>query len=362
MGLLLGALGLADSDRVFAEKSGQQQVYSTMQDYLRRISEAFAASTEFFVGQTTTNYKWRYYLPGGGYMQKTNFAPNARSHAIKNTGYWDVALPIDAWETAFASDEVSMAYMTAGDLDRHFTSITAAYVNSQRYEILKTLFRNTNRTFVDPLQGSLTVVPLANGDGTLYPAVIGSDTEADDTHHLESGYAYTAISDTNNPLVTIKNELTEHFGITEGGENIVVVVNSRETPYLQALTDYVPVLDSFVVPGDQTMVIAGRPSLPASFRLVGRSNGVWIAEWDYMPAGYMVGRHMGFPAPLAKRVDPSDTGLGTGGLDLVARESDHPFEAAFYRTRCGYGVVNRLNAVVMELGTGGTYTVPTAYA
>jgi hypothetical protein len=34
---------------------------------------------------------------------------------------------------------------------------------------------------------------------------------------------------------------------------------------------------------------------------------------------------------------------------------------AEWRTRFGVGVANRLNAVVMELGSGGTYTIPTGY-
>jgi hypothetical protein len=75
----------------------------------------------------------------------------------------------------------------------------------------------------------------------------------------------------------------------------------------------------------------------------------------------MLAVHLEAPAPVIKRVDPAATGLGRG-LQLVAEDESFPFTASFWRHRFGFGVGNRLNGVVMELGTGGTYTVPAAYA
>ena len=75
----------------------------------------------------------------------------------------------------------------------------------------------------------------------------------------------------------------------------------------------------------------------------------------------VVGIHLDAPKPIMQRVDPADTGLPRG-LALVARDENYPFTSSFYSHRFGFGVGNRLNGVVMELGTGGSYTVPTAYA
>jgi hypothetical protein len=69
---------------------------------------------------------------------------------------------------------------------------------------------------------------------------------------------------------------------------------------------------------------------------------------------------MNAPAPLLERIDPPDTRLSPG-LQLVAKEADHPFTSSYYSSRFGYGVGNRLNGVVLELGTGGTYTIPASY-
>jgi hypothetical protein len=74
----------------------------------------------------------------------------------------------------------------------------------------------------------------------------------------------------------------------------------------------------------------------------------------------MLGIHLDAPAPLKKRVDPTAVGLGRG-LQLVSEDTDHPFVGSHWSHRFGFGVANRLSAVVMELGTGGTYTIPTAY-
>jgi hypothetical protein len=75
----------------------------------------------------------------------------------------------------------------------------------------------------------------------------------------------------------------------------------------------------------------------------------------------MLGLHLDAPKPLLVREDPAETNLGTG-LQLVSQDEDTPFVASHYRHRFGMGVGNRLNGAVMELGTGGSYTVPSAYA
>lgn len=361
MAVIYGALGLSDTDNSFVEQVGQRAVYDAVQTVLGQFNDAMSVAMGFFVAGTTTDFKWRYYMPGGGTMQRHNFESLTRPHAVKATGSYDVALPIDDWRDAIIQNDIQMAYMRLQELDRTLQTILIRYANTMRVEVLRTIFRVTARTFVDPIRGSLTVQGLANGDSVTYPPVIGATSEATDNHLLESGYAAASISDTNNPLVTIKNELVEHFGgATEGGEAVVVLCSPTDAPYLQALTDFIPVNDSYVSPGAQTATVVGRPAIPGGARLLGRSNGVWVAEWDWMPANYLFGRHMMVEAPLMIREDPSETGLG-GGLRMVATIQEHPMETAIWRVRRGFGVTNRLNGVVMELGTGGTYTVPVGY-
>jgi hypothetical protein len=295
-------------------------------------------------------------LPGGGRLQRRG--GQAPSAAVRAYGGYDVAYPLEDFGAQFSGDDVSLAYMTVQDIDRHLDTIFIQDANTVRFEMLKAIFDNTQGTFVDPLHGSLSIEPLANGDTVTYPPVIGSETEATEDHYLESSYAATAISDTNNPYLTIVDELEHHFQARTGGENIVVFCNNAESPETQALTEFDEVPDRFIRVGDNVDVPTGLPAVPG--RILGRVSGAWAVEWRWCPANYMIGVYLEAPKPLKSRVDPADTGL-TRGLQLVARDERYPLESSHYRHRFGFGCGNRLNGVVMELGTGGTYTIPTAY-
>jgi hypothetical protein len=255
-----------------------------------------------------------------------------------------------------------MAYMSVADLERHVNTVAIQNVNTVRFEMLKALFNSAQDTFSDELWGSLSIEPLANGDTVTYPPVLGSESEATDDHYLESGYLATAISDTNNPYETIVGELVEHFGESTGGDNIAVFIHPDEAPETLDLTDFEDVPDNFIRVGDNVNVPQRLPMAPG--KVIGRMTGpgaCWVIQWRWIPSGYMLGIHLEREAPLMRRVDPADTGLGRG-LQLVARDEQFPFESSFWRHRFGFGAGNRLNGVVMELANGGTYTVPTAYS
>lgn len=358
MSAIFGILGLQDSDASYVKTIGQTVVYDAYQQLLGNHNEDIAQALGVFVEGVTEGYSMRYKLPGGGYMQEAN--RQGTIGAVKAVGSWDVAFPIRDFRDALGEDDISLAYMTMQELDRHIDTITIRDLNTRRRQILKALLDNTAQTWLDPIHGSLTIQALANGDTVVYPPVLGSDTEATDNHYLESGYLSAAISDTNNPLVTIRGELEEHFGVSSGGENLVAFINNAETGVIEALTDFDPVNDRFTQPGANTAELVGLPAnLPG--RVIGRSNGVWVVEWRWMPANYIFGLHLDAPKPLMMRVDPAATGLGQG-LQLVSYNSEFPLDHATYRNRYGFGVANRLNGVVMELGNGGGYTVPTGYS
>jgi hypothetical protein len=84
----------------------------------------------------------------------------------------------------------------------------------------------------------------------VYPPVLGSETEATEDHYLESGYASANVSDTNDPYVTVVDDLEHHFGAATGGENIVVFINNAERGVTEDLTDFAPVPDQYIRVGD----------------------------------------------------------------------------------------------------------------
>lgn len=358
MSAIFGHLNISDSDRVFNATAGQRVIYDAATAYIERINNELNQALSIFLEETTQEYKRRYKLPGGGYLQARQ--PDGRFGSVKTIGQWDVAFPLRDYGAQISGNDVDMAYMTVAELDRHISTVVAQNVNTIRFELLKALLNNVQETFVDPIWGSLLVEPLANDDAVTYPPVLGSASEATENHYLESNYASSGISDTNNPYVTIKDELEEHFGQAAGGSNIAVFINPAERAKTEALADYDPVNDRFIRPGADTDIVL---PLPANHpgTILGRTNGVWVVEWRFVPAAYMVGIHLDAPKPLVRRIDPADTGLGDG-LQLVAENEEFPFKASFWRHRFGFGAGNRLNGVVLELGTGGTYSIPSGYS
>lgn len=357
MANLFASLGLKDTDRVFNATTGQEVVYQIANEYVAMQNQQLDRQLATFVEQDTSNHTLRYRLPGGGFLPvRGAMAPAPDAKAV---GSWDVAFPLDDFGVAITADFVTRGYMTAAEMTLHINNAVQQNVNTVRFQMLKALFNNTAATFVDPLWGNLTIQRLANGDSTLYPPVLGSYTEATDNHYLESGYAASAISNTNNPFPVIRDEIEEHFGAATGGENIVVFVNNAQRAVIEALSSFTEVPDQFIRVGDDTDVPQGLPNVPG--RILGRADGCWVVEWRYIPANYAIGVHLEVPKPLMRRVDPADTGLGTG-LRLVASDERFPLETMTWVHRFGLGVANRLNGVVMEFGDGGSYTVPTAFA
>lgn len=355
---ILGALGLSDTDRSFISTVGQRAVFDAAQQLLEQYNVGLTAAMSAFVERQTEDHKLRYKLPGNGRLQRRGV--QAQPGAVKAYGSWDVAFPLEDFGAQLAADDVTRAYMTVQEFNRHLDTIFIQDTNTVRFEMLKALFNNTARTFVDVDWGSLTVQPLANGDGTTYPPVEGSETEADDTHHLESNYASASISTTNNPLVTLRDELEEHFGGgTAGGSNIAVFCNQAQTAILTGLADFARAKQNFIAEGDNTAIAERLANVPG--KNVGYGYGVFLNEWRWIPANYLLAIHLDAPKPLMVRNDPAATGLGSG-LQLIGADNITPFEAAFYRHRFGVGVGNRINGAVMELGTGGSYSIPAAYA
>lgn len=361
MTTIFGHLNLSDSEYVFNATVGQQVIFEAATAYVNRVNAELNAALSIFVAGVTEDYKRRYQLPAeGGSLGKRG--SDGRYPAVKASGYWDVAFPLEDYGNQVVGNDVDMAYMTVAELDRHLQTVMSNNRNSLRSAILHKLFDNVADTFVDPRWGSLTIQPLANGDTVVYPPVIGSTTEATRDRYAESGYADSAVSDTNDPFETIIAALEADFGQPTGGSNIATFVNSADVAYYSALTDFYPVISYRIQPGGNTDLPRNiPPQLSQIGRVIGyHKSGSWVVQWDWVPDNYLLGIHLDIEPPLMKRVDPATTGLGSD-LQLVSTDQDFPFQGSHWRHRFGFGAANRLNGYVMELGTGGTYTVPTAY-
>jgi hypothetical protein len=146
---------------------------------------------------------------------------------------------------------------------------------------------------------------------------------------------------------------------------MAVFINPAEGPETRALKDFVPVGQRGIQYGqDADLAGAIPPELLRIGRVIGKmeESGLWVAEWRYVPANYLVGVHLDAPRPLVRRIDPADTGLGDGLQLLPGKDMEAPFEMSYWRHRFGLGCGNRLNGVVLECGTGGSYSIPSGFA
>lgn len=356
---IYGLLGLQDNDRSFINTIGQDVVYTAAQQYLQQHNADLQAAYSAFVEMQTPLFKERYRLPGGGRLQRRGGL--AQSGAVQFTGAWDVAYPIENFGAQFAYDRVSMAYMTVQQFNNEIETVRIQDVNTRRFEMLRAIFNNTARTFVDELPGgggTLTLVPLANNDSTLYPPIIGSETEQQLQHYVTSLYASSAISDTNNPFFTLRDLLERVHGTPTGYGNIACFIHTNQVAKTEALTDFVPVEDMNIVLGDDDARPRNLPNVPG--RVIGRVSGVWVVEWRWVPADYIVALNLDLPGPLKERIHPDYTNLGSG-LGLVVEQEEYPITSSHYEDHFGYAVGNRVNGAVMQLTAGATYTIPAIY-
>lgn len=353
-----GILGIQDSERTYVEGVGQQSIWEATQQYLAMVNEDLARVTSLFVERITEDHKFRYYLPADGELQRMSKRGEAGERAV--SGYWDVALPLWGYGDAVGWGRRDFAYMTLNDYQRAVDGVVLRAQNTLRKEILRALLDSSGFTFPDELRGNLSCVPLANGDGVLYPPVAGGTTAAEATHYAESGYATSSISDSNNPIKTISRALRQRFSANGDKRRRVILIASGAQDYVEALADFEPVDDANIAKGANSDTVLNVPvAIPGE--IIGYCNEAYVSVWEWMPANYMMGIDLQAEKPLQMRVDPAFTGLPRG-LSLVSESEQFPITKSDWQWWFGLGVVNRLNGYVMELGTGGSYSVPSGYS
>jgi hypothetical protein len=360
MTTIFGLARLTASDYQFYRQADQQLLYTAAQQYIEMANTAIQQAASAFVEPVMTEKaKERYQLGMTGRMQETG--ENATGSPVARSGSWDVAYPLKNYTDSLATGDVDAAYMTPAELQLHVDGIITRAANAKRHAILKRLFNNTQESFIDPRLGTLTVEPIANGDAVLYPPIEGTDSEAAENHFLESNYAAADISDTNNPYATLTTELVEHGTNTTEDIPLAFLINPAQQTKTEALINFVPFIPRQIAPGQDTDRVL-MPARPIPGKIIGYIRGTgWVSVWNWIPSAYIAGINLAAPQAFRMRKDLTGTNLGDGGLQLLPEERTGVVTFKSWRLRFGVGAANRLNAAVMELGTGGTYSIPAAY-
>jgi hypothetical protein len=137
--------------------------------------------------------------------------------------YYQMGFGFDWWDTGLRYTWKYLAEATAEQIRADTEAIGEADSRLVFLEVMKTLFRNTNRlTTID--QKGYNVYAFYNADGTVPPSYKTNTFVGTHTHYLASGAATVVSAD----LDTITNHLAHHGYTASNGYTLVALVNAQE--------------------------------------------------------------------------------------------------------------------------------------
>jgi hypothetical protein len=238
-------------------------------------------------------------------------------------------------------------------------------------EVMRTLFRNTNRTAT--IDGNpYTVYTAYNNDGTVPPEYKTNVFAGTHNHYFTSGGATMDSGD----LDDLIGQLTHHGYTQAEGANVVVMLNEAQGDVVRqfrsianggtAKYDFIPATNqpAFLLPTDVRPEGAVRPAgTLRGMTVIGTYGEATIVQENYIPAGYLVAFATGGPGSPGNPVGIREHARPElRGLRLVqARQGGYPLQDAYYQRGFGTGVRHRGALAVLQITASATYTVPAQY-
>jgi len=242
-------------------------------------------------------------------------------------------------------------------------------------EIMRTLFRNTNRS-VDIQQRAYNVYAFYNNDGTVPPTYKTNVFDGTHNHYLVNNFATVRSTD-----IDVLFSMVEHHGYSRAnGAEVVMMVNRAEADIIRtfrtALTggtakyDFIPATNTstFLLPATFiTSTVNGvRPSPTLrGMNVIGSYGDVLVIEEPYIPAGYMVMFATGGQDSLTNPIGIREHARAElHGLRIVkGREPDYPLQDSYYQRGFGTGIRQRGAGAIMQIkvGAANSYAIPAQY-
>lgn len=235
-------------------------------------------------------------------------------------------------------------------------------------EVMRTLFRSTNRT-ANINQQNYNVYTFWNADGTVPPSYKNNTFAGTHTHFRTSGAAAVTSGD----LDEIQDDFKSHGYSTENGTQHFLMANNVEATVIRSFRvangaryDFIPAVGQpALITPNTTGLIGSQPG--GSFRgfnVIGSYGNMLIIEEDYIPAGYLAAFASGGEANLNNPIGFREhANAALRGLRLVkGRDADYPLIDSYYARGFGTGVRQRGAGMIMQITAAGSYTVPAQYA
>lgn len=353
-----GFLSLQHLYNTRVNEVGIQRVWQAIQETLDEHNRVVNALMDTFVERTTVAQE-QIELPGSGTLQP--IGEDGNPLPVAPSGSYQVAYPIQGGATAWGDNRVSRQLMTVQEAARNTQDALLKDRDWTFRHIMAALFDNATWTYTDKTGaggtkglGSITIQPLANGDSVTYLRRGGS--HAVDTHHLAQA---SAIDNSNNPFPTIRTELIEH---PSNGGPFVAYIPTNLVSTVTALTEFVEADDPDIRYGadSDTLPVIQQRVLGFGDEVLGKtkSSNMWIVEASRLPDSYMLATALGNTMRVLKMREYPTAALQGFFMENFTPDGNHA-ETRMIRY-AGFGVSNRVGAVVMRIGNG-SYAIPTGY-
>jgi hypothetical protein len=238
---------------------------------------------------------------------------------------------------------------------------------------MEAIFDNrTRETIINSL--TYDVHPLANADGWVPPTYKDVVFDGNHNHYLTSGNSIVDSSDFEDSV----NHLTEHGYGWDTGTQIVCFANRAQINEIRkwrfgqvnrntvtANYDFIPAIGqpALLVPNAEGLLGGQAPSTWNGLRVTGAYMDVMVIEEPLMPPGYML-----FLSTGGVNMDENIVGVrehaspSWRGLKLMpGNQQRYPLIDGYYVHGFGTGIRRRTGAVIMQITSGGSYTIPAQY-
>lgn len=340
-----GFIGLKD---IFKEKVNdniqivQTAIQESTEEYNRQMDEMLR-----ILVHRTSEYSLRYQLTGTSTLQPLDQWGNPIP--VIPSGYYDVAFPIQGGGTAWGDNRISRAKMTIQDANRNTWNVQNADMDWMARHILAAIFTNTTWTYPDDDHGSLIIQPLANGDSVTYVRKGGGSST--DNHYLAQA---NAIDNSNNPFPAIYTELSEHPS-NDGPYVAYIPTNLKSS--VMALSTFVEINDPDIELGANSDRVVGALDMGFGDEVLGKTDSMWIVEWKRLPDSYILALAQGASQVVGMREYEEQQ---LQGLFPEFQDVDGNRHLQKFIRYAGFGIMNRVGAVVQRIGNG-TYAIPPGY-
>lgn len=313
-------------------------VAQTLAEYNRQVDALIGDMV-----QRTTDRTRKFLIPSSGDLQPVDEWGNPLP--VKHAGSYDVGFPIQGGATAWGDNRVSRQLMTVEEANRNTIEAMKMDARWLRRHIIAAILDNVSWTYADP-QGDITVQPLANTDGVLYPQTTGATAEAE--HYTAGTGVFTQAQ-----LVTLRDKLTV---IPSNSGDVIVYVASNLVTDVMGMADFVAATDPDIAVGSSVSQLTARINPGLGDLVLGKVKGTWVVEWRYLPDSYAVAR-IGSRPFVAMREYPA---AALQGFFSEMHSSDGNLREMRLIRYAGFGVFDRTAAAVHNAGTA-TYTIPSGF-